>query len=166
MIQIITATKAQLIEVQKIAYVAWPHTFADTLTPSQIDYMMNWMYDLEALETQVLDKNHIFLLAEEDGKYVGFCSYELNCLNSGKVKVHKIYLLPEVQRKGIGKQLISEVGLIAHKHGYEFVYLNVNRFNLKAIQAYLAMGFYESRREVIEIGNGFVMDDIVMEMKL
>lgn len=166
MIKIITATKAQLIEVQKIALITWPKTFSDTLTPSQIDYMMNWMYDLEALKSQVMVKNHVFLLAEEDGKYVGFCSYELNCSNSGKVKIHKIYLLPDVQRKGIGKQLISEVGSIAQKHGYEFIYLNVNRFNLKAIQAYLAMGFYESRREVIDIGNGFVMDDIVMEMKL
>lgn len=166
MIKIITATKDQLIEVQKIAHITWPKTFSETLTPSQIDYMLEWMYDLDALEAQVTDKNHIFLLAEEDGKFVGFCSYELNSANTGKVKIHKLYLLPDVQRKGIGRKLIAEVGLIAQKHAYEFIYLNVNRFNLKAIQAYLAMGFYESKREVIDIGNGFIMDDIVIEMKL
>lgn len=166
MIKIITATKDQLIEVQKIAYITWPKTFSETLTPSQIDYMLAWMYDLDALEAQVTDKNHVFLLAKEAGKYVGFCSYELNSAHTGKVKIHKLYLLPDVQRKGIGRQLIAEVASIARKHAYEYIYLNVNRFNLKAIQAYLAIGFYESKREVIAIGNGFIMDDIVMEIKL
>jgi GNAT superfamily N-acetyltransferase len=166
MLKIITATKDQLIEVQKIAHITWPKTFSDNLTPSQIDYMLALMYDLDALKAQVTDKNHVFLLAKEDGKYLGFCSYELNSANTGKVKIHKLYLLPDVQRKGIGRQLIAEVGLIAQKHAYQFIYLNVNRLNLNAIQAYLAIGFYESKREVIAIGNGFIMDDIVMEMKL
>lgn len=166
MIKIITVTKSQLIEVQKIAHITWPNTFSETLTPSQIEYMLEWMYDLDALEAQVTDKNHIFLLAEEDGNYVGFCSYELNCSNTKKVKIHKLYLLPDFQRKGIGRRLIAEVRLIAISHCYDFIYLNVNRFNLKAIQAYLAMGFYESKREAIDIGNGFIMDDIVMEKKL
>ncbi len=166
MLNIHQASEAQLIEVQKIAQITWPYTFKDILTPSQIDYMMDWMYSLDSLKAQVNDKNHIFLLAEDDGKYVGYCSYELNCEESGKVKIHKFYMLPNVQRKGIGRNLIAEVSLRALKNGFKTIYLNVNRFNEKAIEAYLAMGFYEARREVIALENGFVMDDIVMEMKL
>jgi diamine N-acetyltransferase len=55
---------------------------------------------------------------------------------------------------------------IALQNRDKFLYLNVNRFNEKAISFYQHIGFYEAYREVIDIGNGFIMDDIVMEMKL
>ncbi|AFL85410.1 acetyltransferase [Belliella baltica DSM 15883] len=166
MLKIYQATESQLIEVQKIAQITWPHTFKDILTSSQIEYMMDWMYSLESLNSQVKDKNHVFLLAEENEKYIGYCSYELNCANSGKVKIHKIYLLPDVQGQGVGKRLISEVEKIAKANLFDAIYLNVNRFNNQALQAYLALGFYEAKREVIALENGFVMDDIVMEKKI
>ena len=40
--------------------------------------------------------------------------------------------------------------------------LNVNRFN-KAIDFYLKNGFKIIKEENIEIGNGFLMEDYVME---
>lgn len=166
MLKIYQATESQLIEVQKIAQITWPYTFRDILTPSQIDYMMEWMYTLDSLKSQVKDKKHVFLLAEEHSKYIGYCSYELNCADSSKVKIHKIYLLPDAQGHGVGKKLISEVEKIAKVNQLDAIYLNVNRFNNKAIHAYLALGFYEIKREVIALENGFVMDDIVMEKKI
>ncbi|WP_332913722.1 hypothetical protein [Algoriphagus boritolerans] len=42
----------------------------------------------------------------------------------------------------------------------------MNKYNQKAINFYLKMGFQEIYKEVIDIGNGYVMDDVVMELKL
>ena len=42
-------------------------------------------------------------------------------------------------------------------------YLTVNRGNAKAIRAYERNGFKVVRTQVTDIGNGFVMDDYVME---
>jgi len=42
--------------------------------------------------------------------------------------------------------------------------LNVNKDNQKAIDFYRSQGFVEVYKEVIDIGNGFVMDDVVMEL--
>lgn len=151
--------------VRDVALDVWPKTFSDVLTPTQIDFMMDWMYSLESLKNQVEEKNHVFLLGEENHKPIGYCSYQLDT-KEVKTKIHKIYLLQETQGKGYGKMLIEEVRSIAKQNGQSHIYLNVNRHNHKAISFYLKIGFYEAYREVIDIGNGFVMDDIVMEMAI
>lgn len=166
MISITQVNISELQKVREIALKTWPQTFASILTPEQIDYMMNWMYQLDALKQQVLEKKHVFLLANEEDKSLGFCSYELHAKSPSKTKIHKIYILPEAQGKGVGKKLIQEVAQIAKRNGDTHLFLNVNKYNQSAIDFYSKIGFYEDFREVIDIGNGFVMDDVVMEMKL
>jgi ribosomal protein S18 acetylase RimI-like enzyme len=158
-------TKEELTKVQSIAHRTWPSTFATILSPEQIDYMLNWMYDLKMLESQ-LEKGHTFLLAEEDGKELGFAGFELNYAEGPKAKLHKIYLLPEAQGKGAGKALILEVADRARKADQKSLLLNVNKYNQRAIDFYLRMDFQEIYKEVIDIGNGYVMDDVVMELNL
>ena len=157
--------KEELTKVQSIAHRTWPSTFANILSPEQIDYMLNWMYDLKMLESQ-LEKGHTFLLAEEDGKELGFAGFELNYAEGPKAKLHKIYLLPEAQGKGAGKALILEVADRARKADQKSLLLNVNKYNQRAIDFYLRMDFQEIYKEVIDIGNGYVMDDVVMELNL
>ena len=158
-------TKEELTKVQSIAHRTWPSTFATILSPEQIDYMLNWMYDLKMLESQ-LEKGHTFLLAEEDEKELGFAGFELNYAEGPKAKLHKIYLLPEAQGKGVGKALILEVANRAKNAGQKSLLLNVNKYNQKAIDFYSRIGFIEIYKEVIDIGNGYVMDDVVMELNL
>ena len=43
------------------------------------------------------------------------------------------------------------------------LYLTVNRENAGSIAAYLAMGFRKVREQVTDIGEGYVMDDFIME---
>lgn len=160
-----TLAKEELSTLQSIAHRTWPSTFANILSPEQIQYMLNWMYSLDMLESQ-LDKGHTFLLAEEEGKELGFAGFELNYSEGPKAKLHKIYLLPEAQGKGAGKELILEVADRAKKAGQKSLLLNVNKYNQKAIDFYLKMDFQEIYKEVIDIGNGYVMDDVVMELNL
>ena len=165
MLEIRQLAKEELPKVQSIAHRTWPTTFANILSAEQIDYMLNWMYSLEMLESQV-DNRHTFLLAEEEGKELGFAGFELNYSEGPKAKLHKIYLLPEAQGKGAGKALILEVTDRARKASQKSLLLNVNKYNQKAIDFYSRIGFNEIYKEVIDIGNGYVMDDVVMELNL
>ena len=165
MIQLKTAFREDLFKVQSIAYQTWPSTFANILSPDQIEYMLNWMYDLKMLESQI-EKGHKFLLAEEGGNELGFAGFELNYAEGPKAKLHKIYLLSEAQGKGVGKALILEVAERSRNSGQKSLLLNVNKYNQNAIDFYLRMGFKEIYKEVIDIGNGYVMDDVVMELTL
>lgn len=157
--------KEELPKIQSIAHRTWPSTFANILSPEQIEYMLNWMYSLEMLESQ-LEKGHTFLLAAENEEELGFTGFELNVAEGPKAKLHKIYLLPASQGKGVGKALIFEVADRARNAGQKSLLLNVNKYNQKAIDFYLKIGFQEIYKEVIDIGNGYIMDDVVMELNL
>ena len=165
MIHLRLLAKEELILIQGIAHQTWPSTFAGILSSEQIDYMLNWMYDLQLLESQ-MDKGHGFLVAEEDGAAIGFAGYELNHLAGSLSKLHKLYLLPSSQGKGVGKSLLLEVAKIAREAGQKSMVLNVNKKNKKAIDFYRALGFVTIRQEVNDIGSGYVMDDDVMELSL
>jgi ribosomal protein S18 acetylase RimI-like enzyme len=73
-------------------------------------------------------------------------------------------LLPETQGKGFGKFMIEEVINIAKNNKQKGVFLNVNKYN-KAKFFYKKLGFKITIEEVIDIGNNYIMDDYVMELK-
>jgi ribosomal protein S18 acetylase RimI-like enzyme len=162
---IVKASEKDIPFISEIASQTWPHTFKDILSPKQIEYMLDMMYSLGSLTKQVRDKNHVFYLAKDENKFVGYVSYELNCPTAYKTKIHKIYILPSVQGKGVGKLLMNKVAEIALKNNNTILSLNVNREN-KAIDFYEKYGFVKVGKEDIDIGNGFLMEDFIMEKQL
>ena len=160
--KIVPLKKNQLSIVAELSKIIWPVAYKDILSPAQLQYMIDYFYSLEALETQLQNGQH-FLLLKEGEKAVGFLSYELNCYNTSKLKIHKIYVLPTEQGKGLGKLLIDNAIEIAQKNQQTAIFLNVNKYN-KARFFYEKLGFTIVKDEVIEIGNGYVMDDYVMEV--
>lgn len=162
--KILEANTSQLPIIAELAYAIWPFAYGEILSKEQLMYMLAKFYSLEALTEQLEKRNHVFLLVEENEKFVGFASYESNIENH-KTKIHKIYVLPETQGKGFGVQLINEIEKRAKNLQNDILFLNVNRFN-KAQHFYKKLGFEIAFEEDIEIGNGYLMEDFVMEKKL
>lgn len=162
--KIIEANTTQLPLIAELAYAIWPVAYGEILSKEQLTYMLAKFYSLEALTDQLEKRNHVFLLIEENERFVGFASYESNIENH-KTKIHKIYVLPETQGKGFGVQLINEIETRAKNLQNDILFLNVNRFN-KAQYFYKKLGFEIAFEEDIEIGNGYLMEDFVMEKKL
>jgi len=158
------ATKSQLPIIQGLTYQIWPIAYGEILSKEQLEYMLHKFYETSYLESQI-DNGQVFLLAEENGTPYGFASYELNCDATNKTKIHKLYVLPETQGKGLGKQLVEFIKNIAKQHQNEAVFLNVNRFN-KALSFYEKLGFKNIETIDIEIGNGYLMEDYIMELAL
>ncbi|MDR1783997.1 MAG: GNAT family N-acetyltransferase [Dysgonamonadaceae bacterium] len=166
MIEIIPASEQNIPDIRQISASAWPDAFREILSPQQIEYMMEMMYSDAALREQMNVKNHRFVLAKDADEYVGYMSYELHYKKSGKTKIHKIYLLPDRKKKGIGRQLVEYASQKAQENDDTAIFLNVNKYNRKAIDFYYRTGFQLVKDEVIPIGDGFVMDDFVFEKKI
>lgn len=160
--QIRSIDSSEVNVIQDLAHRIWPDTFGEILSKEQIAYMLNWMYSLETLSKQ-LSEGHHFFLYEEHGIPLGFMGIEL--FDDHRVKIHKLYVLPDTQGKGIGKKFISFVKTWAKEHGANTVFLNVNRFN-KAVDFYKHIGMAIIKTEDIDIGNGYLMEDYVMEVHL
>lgn len=164
MVEIIPAQSQDLKQIQSIASRTWPDTFGKILSSDQIDYMLDRFYNLPQLEEQV-EQGHIFFFAEENGEKLGFTGIQLN-QKPGQTKIHKIYILPTAQGKGIGKKLINAIKEIASQNNQTSLLLNVNKYNEGAIKFYEYLGFVNIKSEIIDIGRGYVMDDYVFELKL
>ena len=83
----------------------------------------------------------------------------------GMYKLQKIYVMPQNQGKGTGKFVITEILKAITRKGGTSLQLNVNRNN-KAKEFYEKLGFAVIREEDNDIGNGYVMNDYVMEKKI
>lgn len=165
MITIRPATTKDYPTIQRIAHLTWPETFREILSPQQITYMLDWMYSLSSLQEQVEVKGHRFLIAQDEDEFVGFLSYQSEYNGDAKTKIHKIYILPSTQGKGVGKELINHTSKIAQQHANSSLILNVNRYN-KALDFYKRMGFDIVGQEDIDIGNSFLMEDFILEKQL
>lgn len=163
MLKIIKIYKPELEIVKSLAYKIWPSTYGEILSVEQLNYMLANFYSVDNLSNQ-MDNGQIFKLLFDENEVVGFVAYEFNCKETSLLKIHKIYLLPETQGKGFGKFMIDEVIKIAKNNHQKGVYLNVNKYN-KAQFFYKKLGFTITKEEVIDIGNNYIMDDYVMELK-
>ncbi len=110
-----------------------------------------------------MDDGHHFLIAEDNNMPVAYADYSL--LKNDVYKLHKIYVLPLQQGKGIGRLLIEYIIQTIKKENAASLLLNVNRFN-KAKSMYEQLGFKVIGEEDIDIGEGYFMNDYVMQKKL
>jgi ribosomal protein S18 acetylase RimI-like enzyme len=161
---LVEANTNHLEIIDALARQIWPVAYKDILSAEQLQYMLDKFYSKEALSEQMKSNQVFYLAQDENGKNVGFVSYELNCAPH-KTKIHKIYVLPETQGKGVGKLLFEKVKKLALEANQEAIYLNVNKYN-NAKDFYTKLGFSIVKDEVIDIGHGYVMDDYVMEVKI
>ncbi len=163
MITLRKAKEEDIEVIRDIAAATWPSTYLDIIGQAQIDYMLEKMYSKGELLKQLME-GHIFLIAEEGENQFGFAGYSIIGHEERVYKLHKLYVLPSAHGKGVGKILINEVFNQVKNAGGSALQLNVNKHN-KAKDFYLKGGFTIKESVKLDIGEGFFMDDYVMEYK-
>jgi len=157
------AVVSDLPAIRQVAEGTWPVAYAGMISAAQIAYMLDMMYSMDALHEQ-LAKGHIFHLAEDGGRPVGFAGFEHH-YTDGRTRLHKLYVLPALKGTGLGRRLVERVVQATLRSGDRAIELNVNKRN-PAVRFYHHLGFTIERDEVLDIGQGFVMDDHVMLLQL
>ncbi len=149
--------------IQVLAKKIWPVSFRDMISSEQIDYMLEWMYNMDTLEENYR-KGHVYSLYSKNNKAIAFVSHEIIASKS-TIRIHKLYVNPDYQKKGIGRLLytyIYDIGASAKLNSLE---LYVNRTN-PAVEFYKSIGFEIVEEVDLDIGNGFFMNDYLMKIKI
>jgi ribosomal protein S18 acetylase RimI-like enzyme len=165
MFSIKTAELKDINLINELAHRIWPEAYKTILSPDQMNYMLNLIYCPSALKKQMEDLSHKFIVVFDNSLPAGFASYSLKPRSKNVFKLHKIYVLYELQGRGIGKYLLKEVIADVKPGGAKFLELNVNRNN-KAIEFYKKFGFKIISEEDIDIDNGYFMNDYIMHLRL
>lgn len=163
MIEIRPAKIGDLETIHHLAREIWPNAYLEILGQQQLDYMLEKIYSLNSLQHQLTVLKHRFIILTEDNTSVGFASYSRH-EDATIYHLNKIYVLPSLQGKHLGKQLLTYIISQIKQSGATSLQLNVNRFN-KALHFYEKQGFKIIREEDIDIGAGYFMNDYVMELK-
>jgi len=164
MIYLRKAKEEDLPIIRTLAEQTWPSAYSNIISQEQIVFMLDKMYNQGELLGQ-LREGHIFLIASELKEDVGFAGFSVLDSGTQTYKLHKLYVLPKMHGKGLGKLLLNEVVSQVKAQGGKFLQLNVNRAN-KAANFYEKAGFYVKKTVDLDVGNGFFMNDYVMEKEV
>lgn len=165
-----TAAEEELSIISEMAEVAFRHTYRDILSPEQMEYMMEWMYSIPNLKKQ-LAEGHVYHIITEDDRPCGYMSVGSEGIDDEGISIfhlHKIYILPEHQGRGLGRLLLEKAFEYARNNmtsDSARLELNVNRYN-KAVDFYRHYGMTVLRQGDFHIGNGFYMNDYIMGISL
>ena len=149
--------------VSALARVVWQSTYPALISQAQIDAMLSGRYSTAHIRSQLDEPDHGWWVAYQDLMLVGFAHAMLDPTDC---KLDKLYVHPDTQRQGVGRTLLHAIRQWARRQHAGRLWLQVNRGNAQAIAAYLKYGFRIVESRVFDIGNGFVMDDYLMEQRL
>jgi diamine N-acetyltransferase len=167
MLSVQEATAADIPLIRQLTFDIWPKTYSDMLSKEQIDYMLEMMYNPATLQKQIEEVGCTFIIVYDDAEPVAFASYAQhpadNETEPGIWKLNKIYILSSQQGKGTGRFIINYIVDEIKAKGAKALQLQVNRQN-KAKYFYEKLGFKIIKTADFDIGNGYFMNDYVMEL--
>lgn len=150
--------------IESLARTIWHEHFTPIIGQAQVEYMLEKFQSASAIQKQI-DSGYIYLLAEDEGDNIGYAGL-LPDMNDRALQLSKFYLLKDSRGQGLGRQLMAHIEAICHQQHTDCIWLTVNRHNCGPIAAYERMGFIKTDEIIQDIGDGYVMDDFIMEKRL
>ena len=156
----------------RIAGEIWRGYWPAIIGPDQTEYMIEKFQSLEAIARDMVEHDYEYWLLvateeDEDGlekSIVGFTGGH-NEPETNRFFISKIYLFPEARGHGYARRAIEFYEDLCFARGFEAMYLTVNKYNELGIRAYEGTGFETIDSVETDIGEGYIMDDYIMELR-
>lgn len=162
MFQIFKITANQASIIHELVHQIYFPTYSAILSHSQIDFMLQNIYSMEALRRTIGCDQDFYIMQDEQRSAIGFMA--LKQVSATVLRIEKLYLLPSFHGKGCGKQFLSYAESIARRFRLKVLELNVNRNN-NAYFFYLKNGF-KVVQEVDIPYYTYVLDDYIMQKSI
>lgn len=148
-----------------LAHTIWHGHYGHFIAPAQLDYMLAGRFTPANLQRYVDSDARWLRVLRTDGEAAGYCSWSLG-ERPDEMKLEQLYLLPAFKGRGLGGRMMRAIEDDARARGRSVLFLTVNKGNADSIAIYRKSGFTVREAAVFDIGNGYVMDDYVMEKRL
>ena len=157
------SSESDIDSIVQLAHKIWHHHYEPIIGNNQVDYMLNKFQSAEAIKLQI-DEGFEYYILRYHEEHVGYISIKKEDVDT--LFLSKIYVLSNYRGKKIGKTAMTFIMDRAKSLGCTCIRLTVNKHNTNAIAAYERMGFKTIEALVIDIGEGYIMDDYKMELSL
>ena len=148
--------------VQEVARITWAETYRGIIPEHERTSFVERAYSEEPLKQRM--EAGVFLVAELGDEVVGFADFDQDPGKPGEVELAAIYVLPEMQGRGVGTRLL-EAG-IRRFDSAGLLILRVARDNLGGRRFYEARGFFSVGERVWRTSGGEVSElEMVLEIR-
>lgn len=159
-------TDEDIDTLAEMASTIWNEYWPALIGQAQTDYMVENFQSRPAITRDMAEHDYEYWLIEDESqagsKIVGYTGGHVEP-ETNRFFISKIYLLQDQRGKGYSSKAIRFYDELCKDRGLDAMYLTVNKGNEMAIRAYNAKDFKTIDSVVTDIGNGFVMDDYIME---
>ncbi|KAK2960804.1 putative polyamine N-acetyltransferase [Blattamonas nauphoetae] len=144
-----TCTLENILELQDISVKTMVDTFGKDNTEEDMKEYVDSALNLTQLEKELKNPDSEFYFADFEGKLAGYLKVnkkeaQTETHDPNGLEIHRIYILPEFKRRGIGKFLINHAEKIAREAGCGSMWLGVWERNFGALEFYKNMGFVQT----------------------
>lgn len=154
----VAQSRAELERIEKLADSIWREHYVPVIGLEQVEYMLQKFQSLAAMNDQIKNGYEYYSVFLKD-VLSGYICFQKR---REELFLSKIYILKTCRGKGMGKMAMDFIARQAKESGLKQISLTVNKNNINSINAYLKMGFINISPFVLDIGNGFIMDDYLM----
>lgn len=162
MIQRVSSSE-QINTVVTLARDIWHEHFPSVITVAQIDYMLDTFLSAPVIQAQI-QENYEYGLLLEGAAAQGFFAIEPQA--DHRLFLSKLYVRNQARGRGVASEAMAYMENICQAQHLTSLWLTVNRRNDLAVSVYRHMGFEIVDTQVKDIGQGYVMDDYIMEKRL
>lgn len=149
-------------DIQNIATLAeeiWHQHFTPIIGKDQVIYMVERFQSYPAIKGQV-EKGYEYFLLYNGETFAGYTGVHEE---DDALFLSKLYLHESQRGQHLSTKTIHFLIDLCKERGLKKIWLTCNRNNSHTLDVYHHLGFKTVREEKADIGNGFYMDDYILE---
>ena len=153
-------TEEEIQTIADLAEIIWHQHFTPIIVKEQVIYMVEKFQSFNALKAQIENGYEYYRIFDQD-EFCGYCGIHPE---NGKLFLSKLYLKKEARGKHLATNVFEFLKQLCRERGLSAIWLTCNKHNDNSLAVYRHLGFETVDTQVADIGNGFVMDDYIMEV--
>ena len=156
-------TDNQIKEIANLANVIWHEHFIPIIGDTRVEYMVDKFQSYPALKEQIATGYEYYQIYDGD-EFCGYCGVHPG--EDGRLFLSKLYLKKEARGRHLATQAFEFLKTLCKERGLHAIWLTCNKHNDGSLAVYRHLGFQTIDTQEADIGNGFIMDDYILEYKI
>ena len=152
-------SKQEIADTARLADSIWHEHFTPIIGKQQVDYMLNKFQSAAAIAEQIR-QGYIYFALMLDRRQIGYAGFRID---EDALFLSKLYIQKEFRGRGFSHVVLQTAEQLAQQHDKSVIRLTCNKNNANSLAVYKKIGFEIARKEKTDIGNGFFMDDYILE---
>lgn len=156
------ATQKEIETTAGLAKEIWQQHYTPIIGSEQVEYMLDKFQSVSAITDAVKD-GYIYHLISKGENYAGYFG---TITENNKMFLSKLYIKSAYRGKGIASSVLTFLVRECENNGVDKIWLTCNKHNENTLKAYKGLGFEIVDSQQADVGQGYIMDDYILEKKI